>query len=217
MSGIESKRCPKCAALVSADADWCGQCFASLREPEPQPEPASEPVAATSAERASDSAGPKAEAFWPCPVCEGRNPIDADACSTCGTPFATVMRAQTDPRPDVDPGGALLWSLVFPGLGHHKMGRTMDGLARAVLFTVSVGMAIMMVLGGLRNAVTLSVFSLFVLTALGVYGLSAQEARGLSRGGGLLVSSRALMWVLVGVILLSVGALTLAFVTATEG
>lgn len=202
---------------MSADADWCGQCFAPLKGPEPPPEPAAEHAPAPSSGRASDGGDTKAEAFWPCPVCEGRNPIAADVCATCGTPFATVMREQADPRPRVDGGDALRWSLVFPGLGHHRMGRTMDGLARAVLFGVSAGMAVMMVLGGLRGAVTLSVFSLFVLAALAVYGLSAQETRRLLRGGGLLVSSRVLMWVLVGVIFLSVGALTLAFVTAAEG
>ena len=38
------RRCPNCNALVSEDADWCGQCFADLRRsPPPPPAP---PVAA---------------------------------------------------------------------------------------------------------------------------------------------------------------------------
>src|SRR5438093_570924 len=32
----QERRCPSCGALVGRDADWCGQCFTSLAEPEPQ-------------------------------------------------------------------------------------------------------------------------------------------------------------------------------------
>lgn len=32
-------RCPRCAALVRADAQWCGLCLFDLRPPAPQPTP----------------------------------------------------------------------------------------------------------------------------------------------------------------------------------
>ena len=44
--GVE-RRCPDCGALASPDAEWCGQCFRSLAEPEPEREPL--PAAAVAA------------------------------------------------------------------------------------------------------------------------------------------------------------------------
>jgi hypothetical protein len=192
---------------VSEDAEWCGQCFAPLvTEPEPEPEP---PTATAGEPR------PTGKAFWPCPVCDGRNALEADACTTCGTPFAVLMRAQSESRPKVDPRDAVVRSLIFPGFGHHLLGRTMDGVARGVLFGISAGMAVMLAFSGLDSAVVLTVFALFVIEAAGVYAMSAYEARRLASGGDVLVPSRTLMWVLVGVILLSIVALTFAFVSVT--
>src|SRR4029450_9926627 len=98
------RRCPTCGALASADADWCGRGFAPLSPPPkrrgPRPDPASP---ATSAP--TGTAGPKAirgpsggaieveggTLAWTCPVCENRNPIEANQCSTCGTPFGRLV------------------------------------------------------------------------------------------------------------------------------
>jgi hypothetical protein len=54
-------RCPRCAALVRAEAAWCGLCHADLRPP-PAPEPAPEPVgpARTAPEAAAAPAAPDA-------------------------------------------------------------------------------------------------------------------------------------------------------------
>lgn len=92
----------------------------------------------------------------------------------------------------------------------------MDGVARAVLFGVSLSMAILMGLGSLESAITIGVFALFSLFTLAVYSASAYEAHRLAQGGGLLVSSRVLMWVVVGLIMLSVASLTVAVVTAAR-
>jgi len=37
------RRCTNCGALATSDAEWCGQCFASLVEPDPEPEPEPKP------------------------------------------------------------------------------------------------------------------------------------------------------------------------------
>jgi hypothetical protein len=50
-----------------------------------------------------------------------------------------------------------------------------------------------------------------------VYVLSALEAYRLAEGGDLLVPSRVLMWVSVGVVFLAVAMLALAVVTTTRG
>jgi hypothetical protein len=154
--------------------------------------------------------------MWPCAVCGGQNPIALDACATCGTPFADLMR-ETPVRPDVDPKDAVVWSLIFPGLGHRKVGRPIDGLARAVLFALSFAMAVMVAVSRVSSAATLGIFLLFMITAVVVYVGSAYEARALAQGGDVLVSARALLWALVAVIMLSVVMLALAVVTATKG
>ena len=153
-------------------------------------------------------------AFWPCTVCGSRNPIELDMCATCGTPFATVMRDEPA-AVEIDPNQALAWSLVFPGLGHRRAGRSLDGLARAVLFGVAFVMALLVGFTGVRSGPTFGVFALFLLTSLTVYVGSAYEAHRLAQGGELLVSSRLLLWMLVFVILLSVVMLALAVMSAS--
>jgi hypothetical protein len=155
------------------------------------------------------------EAFWPCPVCDTANPLEADACITCGTPFAQLMRSEPERR-EVEAKDALAWSLVFPGLGHRLVGRSNDGLARGVLFAIAFAMALLTGFGGVSSGPALGVFVLFLLTALGVYALSAVEAVRLAGGGDLIVASRVLLWILVLVIFLSVAMLAAAVVTATR-
>jgi hypothetical protein len=59
-------------------------------------------------------------------------------------------------------------------------------------------------------------FLLLLVTGLAVYVLSAVEANRLAQGGDVLVPSRTLMWVLVGVIFLTIIILALAVVSATR-
>ena len=212
------RRCPSCGALVADDATWCGQCYTDLREPEPTREQgaAAGAVAGLPAPpRARQGDADDVAPWWPCRACGGRNPIELDACSTCGTPFAQLMREEPE-RPDVEPRDAVAWSLVFPGLGHRLVGRPFDGLARGVLFVVSFVMALLVGFGGVRSGVSFGVFALFLLTALVVYTGTAFEAHRLAEGGELLLSSRALLWILVGVIMLSVGMLAFAVTTAVR-
>lgn len=223
-SADEERRCPNCGALVVSDSPWCGQCFASLIEPEPDPDPRPEPepevrpeaVPARTAELAeappSGSAGQRAAPTWPCPSCGNANAIDLDVCALCGTPFADLMRQDERPA-EVDPKDALVASLIFPGLGHRKIGRGVDGLARGVLFAMLVAMAL---LTGSSEGASGLVAGLFVFCtafAAVVYLGSAWEAYRMAEGGPPFVSARVLLWATVGVILLSVVAL--AFTVAT--
>jgi hypothetical protein len=146
-------------------------------------------------------------------VCEHANAIQDDSCVVCGTAFADAMRA-FEQAPKVDAARAVRWSLVFPGLGHRLVGLPLDGLARAVLFALALGMSLLAILSGLSSAVVILVFAVLVLIAIGVYAGSAVEAERVAHGGDLLVSSRTLMWVtvvvLLGSIALLVGAVTSA-------
>jgi ribosomal protein L40E len=207
---VDETRCPSCGALVSPDADWCGQCFTSLRpepEPEPKPEPEPEPRQASTA-----ATGSPGEAAWPCPVCGERNPIELDACRVCGTPFAQLFRDE-EARPKIPPRDAFLWSLIFPGIGHAKAGRGADGVARGTLFVLTFGLTLVIVLAGVSNASLLGVVAILLTSALTIYLGSALEAYRIAEGGSTFVSPRTLLWVTVGVIMVAVGLLAASVVS----
>ena len=200
---------------MSEDAEWCGQCFTDLRRPPPPP-PAP-PVAAEAAAAASDpetAVRPKGDPFWPCSVCGAHNPIVLEVCETCGTPFAAVMRGVT--KREVDAQAALTRSLVFPGAGHAMLGYPIDGFARGVLFVLSVGLAIFLPIAAPHTAVMLLAILLMLGLAIGVYVLSAVEIKELAARGRLMVPSKFLLWVSVGVMFLVVGAIALSVATSTR-
>ena len=211
----EERRCPNCGALVSEDAEWCGQCFASLREePEPEsvpvePPPAVLPPVATPADATSGEAP-----FWPCTVCGAQNPIALDVCATCGTPFATVMRGVS--RSSVDPQLARTRSLLFPGAGHAALGYTLDGFARGAVFTLSLVVAIFLAVTVPHRPVMLLAIGLLVASAIGVYVLSLAETKQLSERGGLLVPSKLLLWGSVVLMFLIVVAIAFSIATNTQ-
>jgi hypothetical protein len=221
------RRCPDCGALAAPDAEWCGQCLRSLAEPEPEPEPepATGPVVVTTSAQITEPGRSAAPAdppsgrdgappapTWPCPACGNTNALELDACAVCGTTFASLMR-QDEAPPRVHPKDALSASLLFPGLGHRKVGRGLDGLARGVLFVVLTAMAATVFVSGVGSASTFGVFALFLGAALLVYFGSAWEAYHMADGGRAIVSSRALLWATVAVILASVMMLALSVVT----
>jgi hypothetical protein len=154
-------------------------------------------------------------ATWPCPACGNENAIELNACAVCGTSFATLMR-QDDAPPKVDPKDALAWSLIFPGLGHRKVGRGLDGLARAVLFAMLFAMALVVFISGVTSGGLFGIFLLFMTLALAVYLGSAYEAYRMAEGAQPLVSARALLWATVGVILASIVMLALTVATAAR-
>lgn len=217
--------CANCGAVVFEGTAWCGLCF----EPIPRAGPAAEIEGSD-----TTAPGPRADAdesvvdletaaiepeakrtpLWPCPTCGDSNPIELDNCATCGTPFAALMR-QDEVRPNVEPSVAFRRSLRYPGLGHQLVGRGADGLARGVLFTVFVLIALLILLSGSRSPAVIAMLLLFGGGALLVYMMSAIEARQLAEGGGLIVPSRTLMWFTVGVLLSSI--VIVAFVIGTAG
>jgi hypothetical protein len=201
-AGAEGRRCPACGALVSEDARWCGQCFRSLVEPEPEPEPqpVREPQAGTAATTAS---APAATPTWPCPTCGNDNPIELDICVVCGTSFASLMR-QDEVAVEIDPREAVKWSLIYPGLGHRKAGRGLDGLARGVLFTIVFALAILTGLSGVSTPAGLGIFLMYVVASIVVYVGTAYEASHIAGGGQPFIAARTLLWITVGLILTSV-------------
>jgi hypothetical protein len=217
---LDDLRCPSCGALVSEDAEWCGQCFTSLRtapQPEPVPAPASlapEPGAARSVPATAVPPASR-EPFWPCSVCGAENAISLDACATCGTPFAHVMRTPVE-HARVSPRDAVVRSLIFPGLGHRAVGRSFDGGARGVLFAVTFGLGVLLAFAAAGSAALVAAFVVFLVSGIVVYAMSAIEAHSLATGGELLVPTRILMWVLVGVVFLGITLLVIGVVSAAH-
>lgn len=216
------RRCPTCGALVSADAEWCGQCFSSLErvgagiETDGPATPARTGTAGPNAIRGVSGGAIEVEGgtlAWTCPVCETRNPIEANACSVCGTPFGRLL---TEPKaaPEIEPQTAAVWSMLWPGLGHWKLGRRTDAVARFVMFAWAFG-ALMVLLvsrfgkGGLGP--TLPLFVLFLGASLMIYVVSAIDAYRLAAGDAPVMSSRTLLWTSAGLVFLSV--LIATFVT----
>jgi Double zinc ribbon len=204
----EEARCPNCHALVSADAEWCGQCFTSLRAPDPEPDPSPASSGAPTADRPG-------AATWPCPTCGTDNPIELDVCAVCGTPFAQLLR-QEEERPTVSPRDAFLWSLTFPGVGHAKIGRAADGIARGTLFVLTFGLALVIVLSGVSTPPVFAVVVLLLLSAMVLYLGSAAEAYRMAEGGSPFVSARTLLWATVALIMVAVSLLALSVVTVNR-
>jgi hypothetical protein len=218
------RRCRTCGAVVYQGASWCGMCFTPV-EPEPrsQPQPREEAVprpdqAAVSADVPPTTTAEAASAtpFWPCPVCETKNPLDLEICATCGTSFASLMRQEVE-RQYVDPRVAFRRSLAFPGLGHRLVaGREVDGLARGVLFAMLLIATLMLGFSGVHSGSVWLLFSAYLLATVFVYAISAFEASRLAQGSRPLVSSRALLWATVGILFLSIAMVTLVIGTASR-
>jgi hypothetical protein len=238
-------RCDNCGAVLYEGAAWCGMCFEPVasrnggdRAEGSHPQPVEEPLgfetetatdrsepspAASSGEpQGGSDPGPAgtttaepARPGWPCAVCGNRNPIELDFCETCGASFASLMRQDTV-HVKVDPRAAFRRSLFFPGSGHRMIpGREVDGLARSVLFAMLLLATLMLGLSGVRAGAVLLLFLVYLVATIGVYVLTAFEAARLAQGGEPLVSSRALLWATVAILILSI--LVVAFVIGTSG
>jgi hypothetical protein len=194
---------------VSADAEWCGQCFTSLRAAIPDPAPVS-PVVAKPAERVEG-----AVPTWPCPTCGAQNPMELDLCAVCGTSFGQLLR-QDEAKPTVSPRDAFLWSLTFPGVGHAKAGRGADGIARGTLFVLTFGLALVIVVSGVSSTPVFGVVVLLLASALALYLGSAAEAYRIAEGGSPFVSARALLWATVALVMISVALLAMSVFTVNS-
>jgi hypothetical protein len=237
----EERRCPNCRGLVTADAEWCGQCYARLKAMPEEPKavaPGREPSAAEreawgeeSGEGPDVTAGAvgaskvvplqarKGEPSWPCPACDEWNPIELDTCAACGTPFARLFR-EPDHGPEVSPQSALLSSLVFPGLGHWRCGKPFDGVARAVLFAwtlTTVAVIVFSRSGKSGFGATVGLLGLFLVATVLLYALSALDAYRIASGEHELVTSRILLWGSAGLVLLAAIIATLITLPSMQG
>ncbi|HEX2025354.1 MAG TPA: hypothetical protein VHH92_03060, partial [Actinomycetota bacterium] len=142
---------------------------------------------------------------WECPTCQGENPIDATACRSCGTPFARLLEEERR-RPQVEPARAARLSLLFPGLGHAAAGRGAEGVARAVVFVYALATALTIVVmrAGDGFGPFLPLFLISAAAAVGLYAVTAVDAGRLARGEDPILSTRALLYGAVALMLLTI-------------
>jgi hypothetical protein len=233
-------RCPNCGALVSGDAEWCGQCYEPLRHvPGPPrapalvpsdvtPEPADRP--GTRGPSGNGSSVPatvevagiertESGMLWTCPVCEQKNPMALSTCPACGTPFARLFQEPEETTPHVEPGTALALSLLLPGLGHWKLGLKGDAVARIVLFVWSFGTVLVLafVRSGKGLGPIASLFLLFVGSTLILWLVSALDAYRIASDERPFVSARMLLWASAGLVVASAIIATLVALPAARG
>ncbi|HEX6673618.1 MAG TPA: hypothetical protein VF486_01120 [Actinomycetes bacterium] len=127
---------------------------------------------------------------WLCPACEGVNPIDELTCRVCGNPILDLFRLPGPPVAARRPGVALGLSVV-PGLGCWYAGSLGQGLARLLL--AGTWLAVLVAVWHRPEAAMLLLVKVpFVLALLGLWVVSAVDARRLAEGGRPLVGQRAL-------------------------
>jgi hypothetical protein len=197
---VTASRCPSCGALVSAGAEWCGQCFARLDVAR------SAPAAGTGAPGPVAKPGAIAASTWRCPTCGTSNDLEADACQSCGTPFGRLFE-EPDLAPSVSPVAAAAWSVALPGLGHWFAGRRAEAVARFVLAAWVGGMLAVLLAsrGGRQGLGPLGgLVALFAVAAVALWVEAAVDARRAVEGTAPLVSSRAMLWAAVALVGLSI-------------
>ena len=147
---------------------------------------------------------------WACSRCDTKNPLEAQVCVVCGTRFADVVRPP-DERTTRDPNTAALYSLFFPGAGHWWLGLKGQAVARGVLSSWVVLVAI---LGGVGGSLLLA--GVFALVAFGLWAGAAHDAYREARQEPemVLLKGRSFLYLVLGLLMLMVILLVAAGIRA---
>lgn len=232
MSTPARAKCPRCGALLMADATWCGQCFLNFRPvfrarrkiPPPPPRPDVVRVhdlveTARADGRAAVASAPASQApvGWTCPVCRFQNPLERNVCEVCTTPFSRLFEEKAPP-PAVDANRVMVASLIFPGLGHAAAGRIGEGVSRAVLFLWSLATAVALVMFHAPKAAgPLGPMAwLFFTATAAVYASSVVDSVRLARGEDQILSSRILLYGSAALVILSMASLFVLVIHASS-
>lgn len=129
---------------------------------------------------------------WRCAACEAVNDLDVLVCATCGTALAARD------RPEVDWDLARRRAVLAPGLGHLTAGHAATGWARLLLGVVWLLGALGLLMTGGTAALAPA---LALLVGVGVLWVgSVVDVARLARGHRELLVPRALLWLVVGVL-----------------
>lgn len=221
-----TRRCRMCGARNPGNAAWCGQCLARFEpEGEQGSPPPSEPRTRreTSSPDPAPAAGPRPgevhgdpdaarvrDAFaasseglsWTCRLCDTINPLAADRCTVCGAGLAETLRPPPPRGPIRDPGTAALVSMAWPGAGHAYLGMWGQAVARAV---TSAWVLAVTGIALLQQGPTAPMAVAFGLAAFALWVVAAHDAyrESLRQSSAALLRGRALLWVVVGLLVLA--------------
>ena len=149
---------------------------------------------------------------WTCSRCDASNPLDAPVCSVCGATFADSMRPPKQ-RHERDPNSVAMYSLFFPGAGHWSLGLKGAAIARGVLSTWVVAVAVLAgVAGSMLMAVVFGIVA-FVLWAVAAHD-AYREARHEERA--VILHSRMFVYVVLSLLFLMGMMLVMAFLGASR-
>lgn len=204
--------CGACGATNPDRASWCNQCLSDLQGAAParvtrvaQPAPNGRVTTDDRRIRSGD-----AGVEWACESCGGWSPLDARVCVTCGTPSPLTGAGERSAVAGVPAKRILLLNALAPGVGHLVAGWIGSGLARLVLFAVwAVGGMLLLLGGGLPVALPL------LLGAAILWGVGLPDAVRAAEERPQLLTGRVLLWLVIGVTLLS--ALAAAAAVAGAG
>jgi hypothetical protein len=121
------------------------------------------------------------------------------------------------PRPEIPPGRAVRFSLLFPGLGHAVAGRVAEGVARAVVFAYAAGTGISVVVArsGLGLGPFLPLMLLGFASAAFLYAATAVDAGRAVRGDRPVLTTRMLLYGAVALMLITVAVLVFLGIRAS--
>lgn len=202
-------RCPDCGAGNAVDAQWCGQCHrrfsaggataGARAQRDDDHAPGLSRTTAIEAQAAPPTVETRdGEPIWICPACEAENPLEAPACSRCGSSFTSFFggtRMEATPRAS---GGTATWlSAAFPGLGHWSFGEKAPAITRAVLYVWTLGISILLLFRppAAGRGIVRGLGIVFALSAAGVWLLSLLETMRFAEGDRRpLIPPKALTW-----------------------
>lgn len=139
------------------------------------------------------------EVEWVCTTCGLYNPLAASTCTACGTAMTAAFAPTGETGRAADPRAVLAASVVLPGSGHVLAGQAATGVARALLYIVWLGGGLALMAAGGAPLVTVPL----LLGAAAIWGGTVVDVAGLGTERAQVLQSRALLWLVVGVTLLS--------------
>jgi len=175
----------------------------ALLDTEPGPTDSTKPVPAL----------PSGKAFgvgtgginWACKHCETVNSIETQDCSSCGMPFADLLRSPETVRPTRDPNRVAVISLIWPGAGHAYIGDWGQAIARGVVgFWVLVVAAVALLQSGPGAMSTIFGGISFIFWAVTAHDAFQEASKAPSK---VILQSRYLPWLVMGILVLLMGML----------
>jgi len=141
---------------------------------------------------------------WTCVRCDTVNEFSANICVVCSAQFAESIRPPEEPRPAKDPNKVAMFSLFMPGAGHAYLGMWGEAVARAVISTWVVLVALFAAAQSVAQARIMAI--LFGLAATGLWMVAAhdsfREASGMS--SAVILKRRFFLYLVLALLLLSI-------------